>query len=90
MGACVADHRIDAPTELAEGDEIRLGPVRLRFESVADKQSTRTQRRRHLAHVSMRMPRSKQMRFDRTGDLLNRVAQFPRNPLKNREANHRN
>ena len=41
-GTFVQGRKINAPTELIEGDEIRVGPIRLRFGSMADQPSTRT------------------------------------------------
>ncbi len=45
-GTYVAKHRIAAPTELIDGDEIRVGSVRMRFRSLGRGHTTRTQRRR--------------------------------------------
>jgi DNA-binding winged helix-turn-helix (wHTH) protein len=43
-GTFISDHRITAPTELRDGDEIRLGGIRMRFRAGSRLQTTRTTR----------------------------------------------
>ena len=43
----VSNRKISAPTELIDGDEVRLGTICMRFRLVGRGYTPRTQRRRH-------------------------------------------
>jgi pSer/pThr/pTyr-binding forkhead associated (FHA) protein len=43
-GTFVADRSLDAPTQLCDGDRIRIGSVQLTFNAVRTAASTRTER----------------------------------------------
>ena len=53
-GTFVADRSLDSPTQLRDGDSIRIGSVQLTFNAVRALPSTRTERRPHRADVPRR------------------------------------
>ena len=53
-GTFVADRSLDSPTQLRDGDSIRIGSVQLTFNAVRAPASTRTERRPHRADVPRR------------------------------------